>query len=136
MPSPSTSSGGFTIRCPAGAEQASPVSEIRSRGNIPIMLENDFVVELSPREFAAGWRETRNLGQRRLDNLVARTAARIQAALDDDISEATPELAMDTTAFFLFSLRRQGPAKPRTLEPCELHWPVDDLTSHRPARPS
>ena len=110
------------------------MSEIRSRGNIPIVLENDFVVELSPREFAMGWRETRNLGQRRLDTLVARTAARIQAALDDGISEATPELAIDTTAFYLFALRQKGLSKPHALEESELHWP--DQNSSRPPQAS
>ncbi len=123
---------GFTVSCPAASEQASPVSEIRSRGNIPIVLENDFVIELSPREFSAGWRETIHLGQRRLDVLVATTAARIQAALDDDISEATPELAADTTAFFLFALRCKGLSKPKALEACELHWSGDEATTRRP----
>lgn len=136
MPISSTGQTGFTIRCPSGADLASPVSEIRSRGNIPIVLENDFVVELSPHELAKGWRETRNLGQRRLDNLVARTAARIQAALDDDISEATPELAIDTTAFFLFALRRQGSAQPPKLGPCELHWPGPQALTPGSIKPS
>ena len=122
MSAPAFSQSGFTVRCPVVSEQASPVSEIRSRGNIPIVLENDFVIELSPREFSAGWRETINLGQRRLDVLVASTAARIQAALDDDISEATPDLAADTTAFYLFALRQKGLPKPKALQHCELHW--------------
>jgi hypothetical protein len=122
MPAQATSPNGFTIRCPSASDQASPVAEIRSRGNIPIVLEDDFVVEISPREFSAGWRQTMNLGQRRLDLLVATTAARIQAALEDDISEATPDLAADTTAFYLFALRQKGLSKPRALEQCELHW--------------
>ena len=134
MSAPASSQSGFTVRCPAASEQASPVSEIRSRGNIPIVLENDFVIELSPREFSAGWRETVNLGQRRLDVLVASTAARIQAALEDDISEATPELAADTTAFYLFALRQKGLSKPKALETCELHWSGHEATTHRPAK--
>lgn len=128
MPTSETNANGFTIRCPKSSDQASPVAEIRSRGNIPIVLENDFVVELSPREFSAGWRETMNLDQRRLNVLVASTAARIQAALDDDISEATPDLAADTTAFYLFALRQKGLSKPKALEQCELHWPDHTLS--------
>ncbi len=129
MSASASSQNGFTVRCPASSEQASPVSEIRSRGNIPIVLENDFVIELSPREFSAGWRETINLDQRRLNVLVATTAARIQAALEDDISEATPELAADTTAFYLFALRQKGLSKPKALETCELHWSGHEATT-------
>jgi len=134
VPAPETSANGFTIRCPKSSDQTSPVAEIRSRGNIPIVLENDFVVELSPREFAAGWRETMNLDQRRLKGLVASTAARIQAALEDDISEATPDLAADTTAFYLFALRHKGLSKPKALAQCELHWP--DQSFNRPVKTS
>lgn len=134
MPAESNSANGFTIRCPETADQASPVADIRSRGNIPIVLENDFVVEISPREFAAGWRETMNLKQRRLDVLVASTAARIQAALEDDISEATPDLAADTTAFYLFALRQKGLSKPKALQQCELHWTGTEATAKRPIK--
>jgi hypothetical protein len=133
MPAQASKTNGFTIRCPKTSDQISPVAEIRSRGNIPIVLENDFVVELSPREFSAGWRETLSLDQRRLNVLVASTATRIQVALDDDISEATPDLAADTTAFYLFALRQKGLSKPKALEQCELHWP-DQFS--RPAKAS
>ena len=136
MPAETASLPGFTIRCPKASDQASPVAEIRSRGNIPIVLENDFVVEISPREFAAGWRETVNLGQRRLDVLVASTAARIQAALEDDISEATPDLAADTTAFYLFALRQKGLSKPKALEPCELRWSGHEAIACDPSKTS
>lgn len=136
MPAEATIPTGFTVRCPKSADQASPVAEIRLRGNIPIVLENDFVVEISSREFSAGWRETMNLNQRRLDVLVATTAARIQAALEDDISEATPDLAADTTAFYLFALRQKGLSKPKALEPCELHWTGHEATTCEPSKSS
>ena len=136
MPAEANSTNGFTIRCPETADHASPVAEIRSRGNIPIVLENDFVVEISPREFSAGWRETMNLNQRRLDVLVASTAARIQAALEDDISEATPDLAADTTAFYLFALRQKGLSKPKALQHCELHWSGVEVIPIRPNKTS
>lgn len=136
VPAEATIPTGFTVRCPKSADQTSPVAEIRSRGNIPIVLENDFVVEISPSQFSAGWRETMNLGQRRLDVLVASTAARIQAALEDDISEATPDLAADTTAFYLFALRQKGLSKPKALEPCELHWSGHEATTCWPFKSS
>lgn len=136
MPAEATSPTGFTIRCPKASDQASPVAEIRSRGNIPIVLENDFVVEISPQEFSAGWRETMNLNQHRLSVLVASTAARIQAALEDDISEATPDLAADTTAFYLFVLRQKGLSKPMALQQCELHWSGVKATANRPIKAS
>jgi hypothetical protein len=136
MPAQASNQGGFTVRSPAASDNASPVAQIRSRGNIPIVLENDFVIELSPREFAAGWRETMNLNQRRLDVLVASTAARIQAALEDDISEATPDLAADTTAFYLFALRQKGLSKPKTSDDCELHWSGHEAIACHPSKPS
>ena len=136
MPAETNSANGFTIRCPKTADHASPVAEIRSRGNIPVVLENDFVVEISAREFAAGWRETINLNQHRLDVLVASTAARIQAALEDDISEATPDLAADTTAFYLFALRQKGLSKPKALQQYELHWSGVEATANGPIKTS
>ena len=115
-------SSGFTIRCPDRSEELCPITEIHARGHIPLVLEQDVVIELSPAELSSGWRQTSELGPKRLGNLVAKAAARIQAALDDDISEATPELAADTTAFFLFALRQQGFASVKALRPLSLQW--------------
>jgi hypothetical protein len=112
----------FTISCPEAAEVNSPVNAIRARGNLPLVLEHDLVIELQRSELLENWRETCALGRANLNKLVHETAARIFDALEEDEIADVPALATDTAAFFLLALRQKGVKFPCNLASCEVSY--------------
>ncbi len=112
----------FTVTCPEVAEPNSPVHDIRARGNLPLVLDHDMVIELKRCELLENWRATCTLGRARLDKLVQETASRITAALEDDEPTDMPSLAMDTAAFFLLALRQKGVKYPCNIASCQVSY--------------
>lgn len=98
----------FKLSCPALASANSPITQIRERGNLALVLQEKMVIELKRCDLLESWQETCALGRARLDDLVQQAACRISSALDDDDELDVPALASDTAAFFLMALRQQG----------------------------
>ncbi len=120
----------FTVSCPEVAEPNSPIHDIRARGNLPLVLDQDMVIELKRSDLLENWRDTCALGRARVDKLVQETAARIHSALDEDEMTDMPDLAMDTAAFFLLALRQKGVKYPCNMANCEVSYVHDEQGSH------
>ena len=120
-------SADFTVTCPEGDETNSPIQQIRARGNLPIVLERDLVIELKRSELLENWRETCTLGRARLNRLVQETATRIHDALDEDEIPDMPALAIDTAAFFLLALRQKGVKYPCNMASCAVSFLDDEV---------
>ena len=116
------SGDGFILSCPVTATGASPVRDIRKRGNIPLVLEEDVVVELKRSDMVESWRSTCALGRRRADALMASAANRITIALDDEDNCDMESLAGDMTAFFLLAVRQKGLDVAQASRFCRLAW--------------
>jgi hypothetical protein len=112
----------FTVSCPDADSADSPASEIRARGNLPLILQEDMVIELKRSDLIESWQETCALGRKRVDILVLEAAMRINAALEDDELIDAPTLASDTAAFFLLALRQKGVKFPSNLPACALSY--------------
>jgi hypothetical protein len=110
----------FRVSCPETANLNSPISEIRARGNVPLLLQEDLVIELKRSELLENWRATCALARKRVDHLVLEAGERIHQALCDDEIIDEPELANDTAAFFLLALRQKGVKYPCNMAPCEV----------------
>lgn len=98
----------FKLSCPAIASANSPISQIRERGNLALVLQEKMVIELRRSDLLESWQETCALGRQRLNDLVQQAACRISTALDDEDELDVPTLASDTAAFFLLALRQRG----------------------------
>ena len=98
----------FKVACPALASANSPITQIRERGNLALVLQEKMVIELRRSDLLESWQETCALGRAKLDDLVQQAACRISTALDEDDELDVPSLASDTAAFFLMALRQQG----------------------------
>jgi hypothetical protein len=98
----------FKLSCPALASENSPITKIRERGNLALVLQEKMVIELRRCDLLESWQETCALARGRLDDLVQQAACRISTALDDEDEMDVPSLASDTAAFFLLALRQQG----------------------------
>ena len=116
------SGDGFILSCPVSATGASPVRDIRKRGNIPLVLEEDVVVELKRCDMVESWRSTCALGRRRADALMASAADRITIALDDKDNYDMESLAGDMTAFFLLAVHQKGLDMAQASRFCRLAW--------------
>ena len=98
----------FKLSCPLSAAANSPISKIRERGNLPLVLEEKMVIELKRSDLLESWQATCALGRQRLNDLVQQAACRISTALDEEDEIDISSLANDATAFFLLALRQRG----------------------------
>ena len=112
----------FTVSCPETAKLGSPIHDIRARGNLPLLLEEEMVIELKRSDLLENWRETCALGRKRADHLLQEAASRINAALDDDDFVDVPGLATDAAAFFLLALRQKGVKFPCNIPSCAVSY--------------
>ncbi len=113
---------GFVISCPVSAVGNSPVRDIRKRGNIPLVLQEDVVVELTRNDMLESWRTTCALGQRKADQMIQSAADRISNALEDEDSYDIAALATDMAAFFLLAVRQGGLDVKRATRYCSMTW--------------
>jgi hypothetical protein len=113
---------GFVISCPVTATGASPVRDIRKRGNIPLVLQQDVVMELKRSDMLESWQSTCALGRKKAQDLMARAASRITTALEDDDTCAVDDLAADMAAFFLLAVREKGLDVKQASRFCEVAW--------------
>jgi len=113
---------GFVISCPVTAAGLSPVRDIRKRGNIPLVLQQDIVVELKRSDMLESWQSTCALGRKRALDLMERAANRIALALEDDDSCAVDELAADMATFFLLAVREKGLDVQQASRFCHVAW--------------
>ena len=116
------SGDGFILSCPVTATGASPVRDIRKRGNIPLVLEEDVVVELKRSDMVESWRSTCALGRKKADALMVSAANRITTALDDEDNMDMESLAGDMTAFFLLAVHQKGLDVAQASRFCRLAW--------------
>jgi hypothetical protein len=126
MRNPSVECADFTVSCPETASVGSPIHDIRARGNLPLLLEEDMVIELKRSDLLENWRETCALGRKRADSLLQEAASRINAALDDDEFIDAPSLATDAAAFFLLALRKKGVKFPCNIPACAVSYFHDE----------
>jgi hypothetical protein len=103
----SGSSNDFRVTCPLRSGQGTPVQQIRARGNLPLILQEDMIIELRRSDVLESWRETCALARGKVDSLMQEAATRISSALEDDDFIDAPGLASDTAAFFLLALRHK-----------------------------
>ena len=78
---------GFVISCPVSDVGGSPVREIRKRGNIPLVLQEDVVVELTRSDMLESWASACKMGREKARGLMKSAADRIAGALEDLVRE-------------------------------------------------
>ncbi|MBG1233639.1 hypothetical protein [Aestuariivirga litoralis] len=116
---------GFIISCPVSDKTGSPVREIRSRGNIPLVLQEDVLIELKRSDLLESWRSACNIGRQKAQALMASAANRIAGALEDEDTCDIGALAEDMTAFFLLAVREKGMDVAQAARSCTLAWRED-----------
>lgn len=113
---------GFVLLCPVMAVGPSPVHDIRKRGNIPLVLQDDVVVELKRSDMVVSWRSTCKLAHNKANTMMKTAASRITDALADEDSCDVAGLAENMTAFFLLAVRQKGLNVDEASRYCALTW--------------
>ena len=113
---------GFVISCPTMVAGPSPIREIRKRGNIPLVLQDDVVVEMKRSDMVESWRSTCALARGKADNLMKTAASRISDALADEDSCDIERLAEDMAAFSLLAVRSKGLDVRDATRYCAFSW--------------
>ena len=116
---------GFVISCPVSDVGGSPVREIRKRGNIPLVLQEDVVIELKRSDMLESWRSACALGRQKALSLMKSAANRISASLEDEDNCDHGLLAEDMMAFFLLAVREKGMDVAEASRFCTLSWRDD-----------
>ena len=86
----------FKLSCPALASANSPITQIRERGNLALVLQEKMVIELTRSDLLESWHETCSLARERVNDLVQQAASRISTALDDDDGADVQTLAVQS----------------------------------------
>lgn len=120
---------GFVISCPVSDIGGSPVREIRKRGNIPLVLQEDVVIELKRSDMLESWASACALGRDKARGLMKSAASRISGALEDEDTCDIGDLANDMMAFFLLAVREKGMDVKQASRFCTLAW-RDDAEDH------
>lgn len=120
---------GFVISCPVSDVGGSPVREIRKRGNIPLVLQEDLVIELKRSDMLESWASACAMGRQRAHTLMKSAASRISGALEDEDTCELGDLANDMMAFFLLAVREKGMDVAQASRFCTLSW-RDDVEDH------
>jgi hypothetical protein len=113
---------GFILSCPVSDTPGTPVREIRKRGNIPLVLQQDVLIELKRSDMLESWRTTCAMGRKRSHDLIQQAASRISMALEDEDTCDVAELAQDMTAFFVLALHQKGLDPAQASRFCSLAW--------------
>ena len=113
---------GFVLSCPVTGIGASPVREIRRRGNVPLVLQEDVVVELKRSDMLESWRSTCALGRKKAEDMIRSAANRIAAALEDEDSTDIESLGQDMATFFLLAVRQKGLDVAEASRFCTMAW--------------
>jgi hypothetical protein len=97
---------------------------IRQRGNIPLSIDGNAILELRHRDIAESWRETSKLPAQRVASLSWHLA---QEIADDDEPESHSTAA---AALFLLALRHNHASLDRALIGCRITW-NDNATTQK-----
>jgi hypothetical protein len=97
---------------------------IRQRGNIPLSIDGNAILELHRRDIAESWREAEKLPAQRVASLSWHLA---QEIADDDEPESHSTAA---AALFLLALRHNHASLDRALSGCRITW-NDNATTQK-----
>jgi hypothetical protein len=113
---------GFVLSCPVFAKAPSPIHAIRKRGNVPLVLQEDIVIELRNSELAESWKKAANLAHGKVDSLLATSANRICDALSDEDNCDMEDLGHAMTDFFLLAIQKHGVKLSQAARSVSIAW--------------
>lgn len=114
------------VSCPPRNCADSAVQQIRERGNLPLVIGDRVLAELSQADLVESWSAAVDLTPGELSRMCRIAGARLLEAYDDDASrQGLSELVTDAAVLFLLSVRRFGVATPDAIPACTVRFSAE-----------
>ncbi len=116
------------VSCPGRDCPDHAVKQIRERGNLPLVIGDRVLAELSQADLVESWAAAVDLSPGELARMCQIAGERLLEADEDESSEeGLSELVTDAAVLFLLSVRRMGVQTPDAIPACRVSYSPDRL---------
>ncbi len=120
---PTPEAAAFTLTCPAKDSPDREVRAIRSRGNLPLMIDDRLLAEIAHGDLAERWETAVHLPAQARADMSKLAGERLALVLEENIGSAClTDVVSDAAVLFLLAMRRAGVKSPDEIGPCTLLW--------------
>lgn len=104
----------------------SPHREIVSRGNLPLLIGEGFLVEIEKSDIEESWQSAAKMSDIELSRYCQRAATRLARMFDSEIASADlSEVVANAAALFVLSLSGNKEIDPAKISPCTVTHKLD-----------
>ena len=112
-----------TVSCPDRASDVPAVVNIRQRGNLPLLVGDQLLAELTRSDLVESWETACALPVLELAQMCKLAGERLVKALEERIELADlPEVVTDATVLFLLGIKRHGIRSPEDIPACSVSY--------------
>jgi hypothetical protein len=116
-------SNSVTVTCPDRLSDDPAVVDIRLRGNLPLLVGDQVLAELTREDLVESWETTCALPARDLAAMCKLAGQRLVKALEETIEAADlTEVVTDAAVLFLLGIRRHGVRTPDDIPACSVSY--------------
>ena len=112
-----------TVSYPSAQCEKSPYSGIVRRGNVPLLIEDCLLAEVSRDQLQREWAACGTISDVDAADYCRRAAGRLSRAFDSEIASADlSDIVANAAVLFLLSLRKSGVASADEIGPCQVRY--------------
>jgi hypothetical protein len=112
-----------TVTCPDRLSEEPAIVDIRLRGNLPLLVGDEVLAELTQTDLVESWETTCALSMKDLASMCKLAGERLAKALQDNIEAANlSEIVTDAAVLFLLGIRRHGVKTPEDIPACSVSY--------------
>ena len=110
-----------TVAYPSAQSEKSPYSSIVGRGNVPLLIEDCLLAEVSRDQLKREWAACKTISDADVADYCRRAAGRLSRAFESEIASADlSDIVANAAVLFLLSLRENGIVSTDQIGPCEV----------------
>lgn len=114
---------GVTVSYPAATDAAGPLKAIATRGNLPLLIGDCVLAEVSRDQLDDEWQASAALSDAEAADYCRRAAARLSRAFDSGLGGADlADVVANAAVLFVISLRKAGLGSARDIGPCTVEY--------------
>lgn len=114
-----------TVTCPDRESEEPAILDIRLRGNLPLLVGDKVLAELTRSDLAESWETAMSLSGGELASMCRLAGERLAKAMEEHIEAADlSEIVTDAAVLFLLAIRRHGVKSPEDIPACSVSYDV------------
>jgi hypothetical protein len=111
------------VSCPDRLSVDPAVVDIRSRGNLPLLVGDQVLAELTQSDLVESWETAVSLSPKDLVQMSKLAGKRLARAFEENIEGADlTEVVTDAAVLFLLIIRRHGVRSPQDIPACTVSY--------------